>query len=148
MLLNISSFCTTHKSSVSTGLTEQIMPILHILFYNGSLVTCFLLYLPFIYPRVGPNGKRVHWLAIDAYMPQTVPVITSRHWPTENIALVLLCLHSLPHRCVYNAGRNTENIVPLLLYHCCFRVCCCGNVFAEPLPRNVSDIFAYLAVVV
>jgi hypothetical protein len=32
----MSSFCTTHKSSVSTGFTEQIMPILH---YNGSLVT-------------------------------------------------------------------------------------------------------------
>jgi hypothetical protein len=33
-----SSFCTTHKSSVSTGFTEQIMPILRILCYNGSLV--------------------------------------------------------------------------------------------------------------
>jgi hypothetical protein len=39
MLLNISSFCTTHKSSVSAGFTEQIMPILRILRYNGSLVT-------------------------------------------------------------------------------------------------------------
>jgi hypothetical protein len=34
-----SSFCTTHKSSVSTGFAEQIMPILRILCYNGSLVT-------------------------------------------------------------------------------------------------------------
>jgi hypothetical protein len=33
------SFCTTHKSSISTGFTEQIMPILRILCYNGSLVT-------------------------------------------------------------------------------------------------------------
>jgi hypothetical protein len=33
-----SSFYTTHKSSVSTGFTEQIMPILRILCYNGSLV--------------------------------------------------------------------------------------------------------------
>jgi hypothetical protein len=39
MLLNISSFYTTHKSSVSTGFTEQIMPILRILCYNGSLDT-------------------------------------------------------------------------------------------------------------
>jgi hypothetical protein len=31
-----SSFCTTHKSSVSTGFAEQIMPILR---DNGSLVT-------------------------------------------------------------------------------------------------------------
>jgi hypothetical protein len=33
-----SSFCTTHKSSVSTGFAEQIMPVLHILCYNSSLV--------------------------------------------------------------------------------------------------------------
>jgi hypothetical protein len=39
MLLKMSSFCTIHKSSVSTGFTEQIMPILRILCYNGSLVT-------------------------------------------------------------------------------------------------------------
>jgi hypothetical protein len=38
MLLNISSFYTTHKSSVSTGFTERIMTILRILCYNGSLV--------------------------------------------------------------------------------------------------------------
>jgi hypothetical protein len=39
MLLKISSFCTIYKSSVSTGFTEQIMPILRILCYNGNLVT-------------------------------------------------------------------------------------------------------------
>jgi hypothetical protein len=31
-------YCTRQKSSVSTGFTEQIMPILRILCYNGSLV--------------------------------------------------------------------------------------------------------------
>jgi hypothetical protein len=34
----LSSFCTEHQSSVSIGFTEQIMPILRILCYNGSLV--------------------------------------------------------------------------------------------------------------
>jgi hypothetical protein len=34
-----SSFYTTHKSSVSPGFVEQIMPILRILCYNGSLIT-------------------------------------------------------------------------------------------------------------
>jgi hypothetical protein len=38
MLLKFSFFCARHKSSVSTGFTEQIMPILRILSYNGSLV--------------------------------------------------------------------------------------------------------------
>jgi hypothetical protein len=39
MLLKMSSLCTTHKSFVSIGFTEQVMPILRILCYNGSLVT-------------------------------------------------------------------------------------------------------------
>jgi hypothetical protein len=39
MLLKISFVCTIHKSSVSTGFTEQIMPILRILRHNGSLLT-------------------------------------------------------------------------------------------------------------
>jgi hypothetical protein len=34
-----SSFCIIYKSSVSTDFAKQIMPILHILLYNGSLVT-------------------------------------------------------------------------------------------------------------
>jgi hypothetical protein len=34
-----SSFCTLNKYPISTGLAEQIMPILRILCYNGSLVT-------------------------------------------------------------------------------------------------------------
>jgi hypothetical protein len=38
MLLK-SSFCTVYKSSVSTGFAKQIMSILRILCYNGSLVT-------------------------------------------------------------------------------------------------------------
>jgi hypothetical protein len=37
--IEISSFCTMYKSSVSTGFIEQIMHILRILCYNGSLVT-------------------------------------------------------------------------------------------------------------
>jgi hypothetical protein len=38
MLLRNSPFYTTHKSSVSTAFADQIMPILRILCYNGSLV--------------------------------------------------------------------------------------------------------------
>jgi hypothetical protein len=34
-----SSFCTIYKSSISTGFAKQIIHILHILCYNGSLVT-------------------------------------------------------------------------------------------------------------
>jgi hypothetical protein len=46
MLLKNSCFCITHKSSVSTGFTEQIMPILLILGFNGSLVTWTAVSLP------------------------------------------------------------------------------------------------------
>jgi hypothetical protein len=36
--IEISSFCTIYKASVSTGFAKQIMPILRNLFCNGSLV--------------------------------------------------------------------------------------------------------------
>jgi hypothetical protein len=39
MLLKILPFWTIYKSSVSPGFAKQIMPILFILCYNGSLVT-------------------------------------------------------------------------------------------------------------
>jgi hypothetical protein len=39
MLFKFSSFCTTHKSFISTGFTEQSMHILRILRYNGCSVT-------------------------------------------------------------------------------------------------------------
>jgi hypothetical protein len=38
-VIEISPFCTMYKSSVSPGFAKQIMPFLHILCYNGSLVT-------------------------------------------------------------------------------------------------------------
>jgi hypothetical protein len=38
-LLKNSCLCTTHKSFVSTGFAEQIMPILHMLCCNGCLFT-------------------------------------------------------------------------------------------------------------
>jgi hypothetical protein len=59
-------------------------------------------------------------LFVSDYLPQTVPVITSRNGLTENTVLLLLCLDLLPERCVYYN-------VPLLVYHFCVRVCCCGK---------------------
>jgi hypothetical protein len=38
-VIGTSFFCTIYKCSVSTGFAKQIMPILRILFYNGSLTT-------------------------------------------------------------------------------------------------------------
>jgi hypothetical protein len=76
-------------------------------------------------------------LLVSDYLAQIVPVITSRHGITEITALLLLCLDSLPQRCVYYT-------VPLLLYQPCLRVCCCGNSLPS---RCLSCIFAYLAVV-
>jgi hypothetical protein len=76
------------------------------------------------------------------------------HGPRRNhsfsvvVSVLVAAEMRLLHRCVaMAAARTTENTVPLLLYHYCFHVCYCGNVFTEPLPRNVSGVFAYLAVV-
>jgi hypothetical protein len=51
--------CTTHKSPVGTGFTEQITPILRILCYNGSLVTRILRSLLSHVIAIKP----VHWCA-------------------------------------------------------------------------------------
>jgi hypothetical protein len=57
----------------------------------------------------------------------------------------IVCLDSLPQGYVY---LSEQQKIPFL---CCCTivvfVCYCGNMFTEPLPRNVSGIFAYLAVV-
>jgi hypothetical protein len=69
MLWKISSFCTTHKSSVRKGFTEQIMPILRILCYNGSLVTWTVVGLTTA--KFKPLGdkqndpKALHWYITD-----------------------------------------------------------------------------------
>jgi hypothetical protein len=67
MLLKTIYFFTRYKSSVCTCFAKQIMPILHILFYNGSLVTwtiislniakskpliCLCLASPYSIPRI------------------------------------------------------------------------------------------------
>jgi hypothetical protein len=42
ILLKYSSFCTIRKCSVSTDFAEHVMPSLHVLCYDGSLVTWML----------------------------------------------------------------------------------------------------------
>jgi hypothetical protein len=51
----ISPFCTIHKSSVSPGFVKQIMPILRILCYNGSLVTWTVVSLTAAKSSVSPG---------------------------------------------------------------------------------------------
>jgi hypothetical protein len=84
---------------------------------------------------------------------RNLPVITSRHGShrkhSSSIVSVFVAAEMcLPCRCVATAAaRITENTVPILLYHCWVRVGSCGNVFTEPLPRNGSGRFVYLAIV-
>jgi hypothetical protein len=102
MLLKNSCFCTTHKSSVSTGFAEQIMPILHVSCCNGCLVT---------------------WTVVS--------LTTAKFKP-------LLALTAPP----YNTFARTEEKTPFpsvpLLFHA-YR--CRGNMFIEPLPRNLAPKF-------
>jgi hypothetical protein len=44
----------------------------------------------------------------------------------------------------YNISARTTQETQLS--YCSVRVCCCGNVFTEPLPRNGPGIFSYMAI--
>jgi hypothetical protein len=88
MLLKMYSFCTTHMSSLSKSFTEQIMPILRILCYNGSLVTWTVLsfttfkFKPLVFywttapiafkiiPRYGPRRKHNPAIVVEACLPR------------------------------------------------------------------------------
>jgi hypothetical protein len=129
MLLKISSFCTTHKSSASTGFTEQIMPILRNLCYNGSLVTWTVVGLttakfkPLIFSRSLPSN----------YIPCTVAVRTTQHRKHNSSIVVEACYHACLLRSPRH-GPRTENTALLLL-----RGCLLGfprdRYPASPLPR-------------
>jgi hypothetical protein len=59
-----SSFCTIYKPPVSTGFVKQIMPTLHILCYNGSLVPWSAVSLTtdisYVWLHLVPYSKHVH----------------------------------------------------------------------------------------
>jgi hypothetical protein len=84
MLLKISSFCTLHKSPVSTGFAEQITPILRILCYNGSLVT-WIAYIPFT----------TYW---EFYTTRTAYKKTPR--PVVLLSVFIAAGTCLPSRCL------------------------------------------------
>jgi hypothetical protein len=49
----------------------------------------------------------------------------------------------------YNSTERTEWKRRFQQYlYCCMSICCIRNVFTEPLPRNGSGIFVYVAIVV
>jgi hypothetical protein len=70
------------------------------------------------------------------YTLQISHIKPSLHSRTFNWALVQLTGYPKPSRLQLSMD-HIEN-VPLLLYHCSVRVCCCRNVFTEPLPINGS----------
>jgi hypothetical protein len=76
-LIENSFFWTTQKSFVSTGFADLIMPILHILCYNGSLVTWTVATLttadcsPHYIDRHGPRSKRLFHYYVFSRVPQS-----------------------------------------------------------------------------
>jgi hypothetical protein len=116
-----SSFCTTHKSSVSPGFAKQIMPILRILCYNGSLVTWMVASLttskfkPLIFSmsgftfsytaNVGSDRQRKH---LSISHPRKCLLITRTPYPRKH--------------------RPVTGWFPRIHLH--------GNVFADSFPSN------------
>jgi hypothetical protein len=108
------SFCTTQKF-VSTGFSKQIMPILRILCYNGSLVT---------WTVVSLTTSKFKFLIFSvsgfAFGRTTVP-----------LSLEYMIRHG-PYR-EHHAQQ---------FFYCCVCISCRNNAFTKPLPNNVR-IFYY-----
>jgi hypothetical protein len=111
-------------------------------------------------------GDWIYWPLTTDFNTGTVNILTELHTP--NITHKILSsppdfqvntlttnsfLHNLPYRT--ELGQNlslaynisTWTTWKTQLFCCCARVCCCGNVFTEPLPRNGPGIFAHLVIV-
>jgi hypothetical protein len=111
------------------------------------------------------NIANIHTLQITTAHAKYFPacgVFTSRSLVTasnsgeSSTAALKSSLHSLPHRThsdvpifflvTHLHGPNRKHRFEEYIY-CCMRIRYRGNVFTDPLPRNGSGMFAYLAVV-
>jgi hypothetical protein len=91
-------FCTTRKSSVSTGFTEQNMPNWCILCYNGSLVICTVVNLntAIFIPHLVLYREYVHfydfynlWLS-PAQSQSHMRLTVSRSVPFDSYGLIFV----------------------------------------------------------
>jgi hypothetical protein len=129
MLLKMSSFCTTHKSSVSTGFTEQIMPILRIVCYNGSLVTWnsdLILFCTTYIASWRTYRKHIDFLAVDVYrcpeFASTAPL------PSNGYSIVERLCHGNVFADTFPASGST--------YHSTIRI------INQPLAKALKDTHA------
>jgi hypothetical protein len=100
------------------------------------------------YPYLYPSGTRWPSYTPRYWVPFSSPPTTRRDTVEVIDSALIRVWTSSPSRSrLYLRTDHIENTVPLLLYQCCVGVCCCGNVFTEPLPRNGSGMFPYLEVV-
>jgi hypothetical protein len=112
MLVKISSFCTLHKSSVSTGFTEQIMPILRILCYNGSLVTKL-----YTLPTYNPSARTAYKIPLPIFVVQSLLweniCLRSRYSVTATVYLLIrgLCqAEGVIYRDIFSNGPTSYSI--------------------------------------
>jgi hypothetical protein len=88
-----------------------------------------------------PWDSRPYFTVSDSRLPFCrLPRLAGLRWrylkqPPHGI---LQQLSSKP-RLTYNPSARTTQKIPFLCC-CTIRVCCCGNVFTEPLPRNICYI--------
>jgi hypothetical protein len=95
MLLNISSLCTTHKSSDSTRFTEQIIPISCILRYNGSLVNWTVVGLTSA--KFKPLVFSMSGFTLSNWNPLILYSLGTDHSQKTYFLLLRACLLGFPH---------------------------------------------------
>jgi hypothetical protein len=134
-------FCTTHKSSVNTGFTEQIMLILRILCYNGSLVTWTVAILTTA--KFKPLIFSVSGFALSYTADMFILMIL------YDLCLLpaQFCYIIVYIRKVKSYVQIADRCLAMDVLYCCThylavgclpRICLRGNVFIEPLPSTGS----------
>jgi hypothetical protein len=99
-----SCLCAIYKSSVSTGFAKQIMLILLILCYNGSVVT---------------------WTVVNLTTAKFKPLIFSL---SADLGSSLWSLGSYP------TENTVSIVIVQQYFDCCLHIRCRGNLFTESLP--------------
>jgi hypothetical protein len=139
-VIGIFSFCTVYKTSVSTGVAKQIMPILRIICYNGSLITWtvvsmttakfkLLLFSMSIFDLSYTSNMLIlmilygfcllhaQFCYIIVYIRKTESRVKITDWDLAAAFWEHNPLYRLLHIYIlYNVGDRTEPVTPLLVY--------------------------------
>jgi hypothetical protein len=117
-------FCTIHKSSVSPGFAKQIMPILFILCYKGSLVAWMYVCLTSL----------SYFLCLAAPRPVYCERVHSHDFVCLLLVACTILLYNRIHKEDWKPCENREFVCTLENFQCCGQPCFIGAAILRVLP--------------